>query len=64
MKLSTLIEAIRPLRVRGPRDPEITAVTYRADAVTPGALHVCVPGTQADGHDFAPRAVSSGRRRW
>jgi UDP-N-acetylmuramoyl-L-alanyl-D-glutamate--2,6-diaminopimelate ligase len=60
MELRTLIEAVRPLRVRGAGDPEVTAVTYRADAVTPGALHVCVPGLRADGHDFAGPAVAAG----
>jgi UDP-N-acetylmuramoyl-L-alanyl-D-glutamate--2,6-diaminopimelate ligase len=60
MKLATLCEAIRPLRVRGRGDPEITAVTFRAEAAGPGALHVCVPGLRADGHDFAPQAVAAG----
>ena len=35
-------------------------MTYRADAVVPGALHVCVPGHTADGHDFAAEAVRRG----
>jgi UDP-N-acetylmuramoyl-L-alanyl-D-glutamate--2,6-diaminopimelate ligase len=60
MQLGALIEAIRPRAVRGPSDAEITAVTYRADAVVPGALHVCVPGHTADGHDFAAEAVRRG----
>src|SRR6476646_10716593 len=60
MELSALIEAVRPRAVRGRSDAEITAVTYRADAVVPGALHVCVPGHTADGHDFAGEAVRRG----
>ncbi|MGN6379329.1 MAG: UDP-N-acetylmuramoyl-L-alanyl-D-glutamate--2,6-diaminopimelate ligase [Gaiellales bacterium] len=60
MKLATLSDAIRPLRVRGAGDPEITAITYRAECAVPGALHVCVPGLRADGHDFAPAAVAAG----
>ena len=60
MQLGALIEAVRPRAVRGRADGEITAVTYRADAVVPGALHVCVPGHAADGHDFAGEAVSRG----
>jgi UDP-N-acetylmuramoyl-L-alanyl-D-glutamate--2,6-diaminopimelate ligase len=35
-------------------------VTYRADAAVPGALHVCIPGHTADGHDFAADAVRRG----
>jgi len=60
MELSTLIEAVGPRSVRGRRDTDITAVTYRAEAVVPGALHVCVPGFTADGHDFAGTAVANG----
>ena len=60
MELSTLIEAIGPRSVRGRADTDITAVTYRAEAVVPGALHVCVPGFSADGHDFAGVAVANG----
>ena len=60
MQLGALIEAVRPRAVRGRADAEITAVTYRADAVVPGALHVCVPGHTADGHDFAAEAVGRG----
>ena len=60
MQLAALIEAVRPRAVRGRADAEITAVTYRADAVVPGALHVCVPGHTADGHDFAGEAVRRG----
>ena len=60
MKLSTLIEAVGPRAVRGRADVDITAVTYRAEAARPGALHVCVPGFTADGHDFAAVAVKNG----
>jgi UDP-N-acetylmuramoyl-L-alanyl-D-glutamate--2,6-diaminopimelate ligase len=60
MELSTLIEAVGPRSVRGRADTDITAVTYRAEAVVPGALHVCVPGFTADGHDFAGTAVTNG----
>ena len=60
MELSTLIEAVGPRSVRGRADTDVTAVTYRAEAVVPGALHVCVPGFTADGHDFAGTAVANG----
>jgi len=60
MELSTLIEAVGPRSVRGRADTDITAVTYRAEAAVPGALHVCVPGFVADGHDFAGAAVANG----
>ncbi|HET9215254.1 MAG TPA: UDP-N-acetylmuramoyl-L-alanyl-D-glutamate--2,6-diaminopimelate ligase [Gaiellaceae bacterium] len=38
----------------------VTDLVYDARAVTPGALFVCVPGSRADGHDFAPTAVERG----
>src|SRR5437764_2157357 len=60
MKLSTLIEAVGPRGGHRPGEAEITAVTYRAEAAGPGALHACVPGFSADGHDFAPLAVERG----
>ncbi len=60
MQLSTLIEAVAPRVVHGRAEVDITAVTYRAEAVRPGALHVCVPGFTADGHDFAGQAVANG----
>jgi UDP-N-acetylmuramoyl-L-alanyl-D-glutamate--2,6-diaminopimelate ligase len=60
MRLAALIDAVRPLRTLGDGDPEVGSVTYRADQVTPGALHVCVPGLRSDGHDFAAQAVERG----
>src|SRR6476619_6734220 len=60
MELATLIDAVRPLRVVGEPDADILAVTYDARSAVPGALHVCVPGLRADGHDFAPVAVGHG----
>ncbi len=60
MQLSRLIEAVGPRAVHGRAEVDITAVTYRAEAARPGALHVCVPGFTADGHDFADVAVANG----
>jgi UDP-N-acetylmuramoyl-L-alanyl-D-glutamate--2,6-diaminopimelate ligase len=60
MRLATLIEAVRPGRVIGAGDPDVTSVTYRVSDVEPGSLHVCIPGFKADGHDFAAAAVESG----
>src|SRR6185295_16494558 len=39
---------------------EVTGLSYRADAVSPGDLFFCVPGMKSDGHDFAPDAVARG----
>ena len=39
---------------------EVTDLAYDARRVTPGAVFFCVPGSRADGHDFAPEAVAAG----
>ncbi|MDR2587693.1 MAG: Mur ligase domain-containing protein, partial [Coriobacteriales bacterium] len=38
----------------------ITGLAYRSDAVQPGDLFFCVPGTRVDGHDFAADAAARG----
>src|SRR6266542_2635199 len=49
MNLEGFIATIRPRNL-----------AYDARQVTPGALFFCVPGTRADGHDFAAAAVERG----
>ncbi len=39
---------------------EITDLAYDADRVSAGTAFFCVPGSRADGHEFAPRAVAAG----
>ncbi|HEY0388716.1 MAG TPA: UDP-N-acetylmuramoyl-L-alanyl-D-glutamate--2,6-diaminopimelate ligase [Gaiellales bacterium] len=60
MELSNLIQAIGPLEIRGTATGDVTSLTYDAETVEPGALHFCVPGFRADGHDFAARAAERG----
>ncbi|MDX6549833.1 MAG: UDP-N-acetylmuramoyl-L-alanyl-D-glutamate--2,6-diaminopimelate ligase [Gaiellales bacterium] len=60
MRLATLISAIGPLEVRGSTTGEIAALSYDAAASRTGALHFCVPGLRADGHDFAGQAAERG----
>jgi UDP-N-acetylmuramoyl-L-alanyl-D-glutamate--2,6-diaminopimelate ligase len=44
-----------------PADPvEVSDLAYDARAAGPGSLFFCVPGEQADGHDFAADAVANG----
>jgi UDP-N-acetylmuramoyl-L-alanyl-D-glutamate--2,6-diaminopimelate ligase len=62
LELANLIQPIGPLEVRGRASGEITALTYDAETVVPGALHFCVPGFRADGHDYAGRAAQRGAR--
>src|SRR5436853_4671731 len=60
MELERLASALTPVEIlaRGPVD--VMELAYDARAVEAGALFFCVPGARADGHDFAPEAVSRG----
>jgi UDP-N-acetylmuramoyl-L-alanyl-D-glutamate--2,6-diaminopimelate ligase len=60
MKLERLAAALEPVQVLGSTDVDVRELDYDARAVAPGALFFCVPGTRADGHDFAADAVAGG----
>jgi UDP-N-acetylmuramoyl-L-alanyl-D-glutamate--2,6-diaminopimelate ligase len=59
MKLSAVIQGTGARGDLG-GDPEIAAVTADSRAAGPGVLFVAVPGTRADGHDFAAEAARRG----
>jgi UDP-N-acetylmuramoyl-L-alanyl-D-glutamate--2,6-diaminopimelate ligase len=44
----------------GAPDAEVSSLAYDSRHVEPGALFFCVPGFEADGHDFAEDAVRRG----
>ncbi len=58
--LETLGRAAGATAVLEAAPAAVTDLVYDARAVTPGALFVCVPGSRADGHDFAEAAVERG----
>jgi UDP-N-acetylmuramoyl-L-alanyl-D-glutamate--2,6-diaminopimelate ligase len=60
MDIERVIAALAPVDVLGRAPVEIADLAYDARAAGPGSLFFCVPGTRADGHDFAPQAVASG----
>jgi UDP-N-acetylmuramoyl-L-alanyl-D-glutamate--2,6-diaminopimelate ligase len=67
MTLEELIGELPPGRLiapagaaPSPRATAITSVVHRADAAGAGALFCALPGTRADGHDFAAVAVAAG----
>jgi len=41
-------------------DVAVSGIAYRSDAVRPGDVFFCVPGSVHDGHDFAADAVARG----
>ncbi|MBA3717203.1 MAG: UDP-N-acetylmuramoyl-L-alanyl-D-glutamate--2,6-diaminopimelate ligase [Actinobacteria bacterium] len=60
MNLDGFIAALAPTEVVGVAPVEVCDLAYDARTVAPGALFFAVPGTRADGHDFAPDAVERG----
>src|SRR6185312_107984 len=60
MEIDQLIAALAPSDVLGRAPLEIADLAYDARAARPGSLFFCVPGTRADGHEFAAAAVANG----
>jgi UDP-N-acetylmuramoyl-L-alanyl-D-glutamate--2,6-diaminopimelate ligase len=60
MQLERLIAALAPTDVVGSAVAEIRELAYDAREVPGDSLFFCVPGTHADGHDFAADAVTNG----
>lgn len=56
-----VLQGISHTCLRGASDSmELAALEFSSRAVRPGALFFCVPGTAADGHDYAPDAAERG----
>ena len=60
MDLERVITALAPTDVVGRGPAEVLDLAYDARAVVPGTLFFCVPGSRADGHEFAAVAVERG----
>src|SRR5947207_5125195 len=60
MHLERVIAALAPADVLQRAPVEIGDLAYEARAVGPGSLFFCVPGSRADGHEFAADAVANG----
>ena len=60
MQLERLIAALAPTDVVGDGALEIRELAYDAREVPRDSLFFCVPGAQADGHDFAAEALERG----
>jgi UDP-N-acetylmuramoyl-L-alanyl-D-glutamate--2,6-diaminopimelate ligase len=60
MNLERLVAALAPGEVLERAPVDVRDLAYDARAVTPGTAFFCVPGSRADGHDFAAEAVARG----
>ena len=60
MHIERVIAALAPADVLRRAPVEIGDLAYDARAVGPGSLFFCVPGSRADGHNFAVDAVANG----
>ncbi len=60
MKLSKLLKYIKPLKIVGDSEAEITGVNIDSRKIENGHLFVAMKGTQVDGHKFIPKAIELG----
>lgn len=60
MKLTDLLQTVKPLAVEGSLDRDITGITYDSRRVMPGNLFVAVTGGHTDGHRYVEAAIDRG----
>lgn len=60
MKLNALIKNIKPTKVLGSDEVDITGVNIDSRRIGKGHLFVAMRGTQVDGHRFIPKAIEQG----
>ena len=61
VKLADIMPSVGELvEIVGPTDVLVTDISTDSRRVVPGCLFACMPGTRADGADFAPDAVRRG----
>src|SRR5215211_1641230 len=60
MDLERVIAALAPTDVLGRAPAEVRDLAFDVRTAPPGSLFFCVPGSRADGHDFAAEAVERG----
>jgi UDP-N-acetylmuramoyl-L-alanyl-D-glutamate--2,6-diaminopimelate ligase len=60
MKLREVLAGASVIEGSADDGVEVTGLAYSSNDVAAGTLFFCVPGSRADGHDFAPAAVEAG----
>jgi len=61
-RLKELLADLEYECIRGTEDIEVTEVVHDSRKVTRGSLFICIPGANADGHDFAAQVTAAGAR--
>jgi len=62
MKLSELLVNIKPLRIEGNANIDITGVSIDSRRIKSGHLFIALKGTQVDGHTFIQKAIDLGAK--
>jgi UDP-N-acetylmuramoyl-L-alanyl-D-glutamate--2,6-diaminopimelate ligase len=60
MKLSEIIEGLKPIHVKGSIDTEITGLCHDSRHFQKGDLFIAIKGTKFDGHMFVSQAATNG----
>ena len=60
MELKQLIERTAPQHIEGNAQVDICALEIDSRQIVPGSAFVAIRGTQADGHQFIPKAIELG----
>ncbi|UNC91383.1 UDP-N-acetylmuramoyl-L-alanyl-D-glutamate--2,6-diaminopimelate ligase [Candidatus Contubernalis alkaliaceticus] len=60
MRVREIVNEVKPVKVLGYKDIEVTDITNHSARVKPGALFICVSGYTEDGHLYAEQAVKKG----
>lgn len=58
--LKELLAKVEYECIRGSMERDVTDIIYDSRKVIAGSMFVCIPGAQADGHDYAANAVEAG----
>jgi UDP-N-acetylmuramoyl-L-alanyl-D-glutamate--2,6-diaminopimelate ligase len=60
MKLSEIIQDIKPLNVTGDTSVEVNGIHIDSRKIAEGYLFVAMKGTQVDGHQYIDKAIAQG----